>query len=36
MATQQLEAKYINQALLRNLLTMLFGVGNFRIDVSSR
>ena len=34
MATQQLEAKYINNALLRDLLTRLFGAGQFRINVS--
>lgn len=34
MAAQQLEAKYIDHAQLRELLTRLFGVGKFRINVS--
>lgn len=33
MATQQLEAKYINVAHLRDLLTTLFGAGKFRMDL---
>jgi hypothetical protein len=34
MAVQQLEAKYIDHAQLRDLLTRLFGAGRFRINVS--
>jgi hypothetical protein len=36
MAVQQLEAKYIDHARLRDLLTTLFGAGQFRINVSQR
>ncbi|KAI8934451.1 hypothetical protein NX059_009182 [Plenodomus lindquistii] len=32
MVSQQLDSKYINDALLRDLLTRLFGVGQFSIN----